>query len=86
MIGHPFTDGPLPFGQIVDCGLVEYHEFACSIETYEWLRDGGMTHLNGEPVTLSIADRPSAHNVIVKAVTPSWFFSVPESVPLQIAT
>ena len=72
---HPFTDGPLPFGKIVDCGLVEYREFACSLETYEWLRGGAMTHVNGEPVTLSIADRPSEHNVIVKAVTPSWLWT-----------
>lgn len=76
MIGHPFTDGPLPFGKLFDCGLVEYHEFACSVETFEWLRAGGMTHLNGEPVVLSVADCPSEHNVIVKAVTPSWVAGV----------
>lgn len=69
-------DEPLPFGKLVDCGMVEYHEFACSVETYEWLRGGAMTHLNGEPVTLSICDRPSEHNVIVKAMTPSWFAGV----------
>lgn len=76
MIGHPFTDEPLPFGSIVDCGLVEYHEFACSVETYEWLRAGGMTHVNGEPVTLRIADRPCEWNVIVQATTPSFLVSV----------
>lgn len=75
MTAHPFTDGPLPFGRLVDCGLVEYREFACSNETYEWLVAGAMTHVNGEEVTLSIADRPSEHNVIVKAVTPSWFWA-----------
>lgn len=69
-------DDPLPFGQLFDCGMVEYHEFACSLETFEWLRSGAMTHLNGEPVTLVVADRPSVHNVIVKAVTPSWIAGV----------
>lgn len=78
MNGHPFTDGPLPFGKLVDCGLVEYREFACSNETFEWLKAGAMTHVNGEPVTLSIAERPSPDNVIVKAVTPSWLWAVPE--------
>lgn len=76
MIAKPLTDGPLPFGLLYDLGMIEYHEFACSVETFEWLRSGAMTHLNGEPVTLSVADRPSEHNVIVKAVTPSWVSGV----------
>jgi hypothetical protein len=85
VIGHPFTDAPLPFGQIVDCGLVEYREFACSVDTFEWLKAGAMTHINGEPVTLSIADRPSEHNVIVKAVTPSWQWTARVYEPLAEA-
>lgn len=71
---HLLSGGPLPFGKLIDCGIVEYREFACSVETFEWLKAGAMTHVNGEPVTLSVAERPSEHNVIVKAVTPSWFW------------
>jgi len=76
-VTYVLTDGPLPFGKLVDLGIVEYREFACSVETFEWLKGGAMTHVNGEPVTLSIAERPSEHNVIVKAVTPSWLWAAP---------
>lgn len=78
--GHPFTDGPLPFGKLVDCGMVEYREFACSWDTFRWLRDGAMRRLNGEPVTLSVAERVGGnHNVIVKAITPSWQWRTPKA-------
>lgn len=79
MTEHPLTDGPLPFGKLVDCGMVEYREFACSWETFRWLKAGAMRRLNGETVTLTVADRPSVHNVIVKAVTPSWQWRTPKA-------
>jgi hypothetical protein len=41
-------------------------EFACSVVTFEWLANGGMTHVNGEPVSIQVVDRmPGGHNVIV---------------------
>lgn len=61
-------EGPLPFGKIVDCGIMGYREFCCSLATYEWLANrGGMTHIDGEPVRLTVAERTRAgHNVFVK--------------------
>lgn len=69
-------DQPLGFGKLIDCGMVEYHEFACSVETFEWLQAGAMTHLDGEPVRLVVVERPSVHNVIVQAVTQSFMAGV----------
>lgn len=61
------ADGPLPFGRLWDCGMVQYREFACSVETFEWLREGAMRVLDGVPVRLVVAERcVGGHNVIVK--------------------
>ena len=60
----------LPFKKIVDCGLAEYREFACSNDTFVWLRDGAMTSVDGQPVQLQIVDR-AGPNVIV-AARPVW--------------
>ena len=65
---HPFSDGPLEFGRIVDCGIVGYHEFACSKATLEWLRAGAMTSVDGIPVRLQVMDEcVGGFNVFVKA-------------------
>lgn len=66
-------EGPLPFRKIVDMGLLEYREFACSVATFEWLRSGGMRSVDGVPVRLHVADRSvDGTNVIVQAVPESW--------------
>jgi hypothetical protein len=66
-VGHPFSDAPLPFRQIVDCGVVGYHEFACSKATFEWLAGGAMRVVDGIPVRLKVADEcVGGHNVFVK--------------------
>lgn len=59
----------LPFGKLVDCGMVGYHEFACSPETLEWLRSGGMTSIDGSPVSSLQVMETVGENVIVKAWT-----------------
>ena len=62
-----FSD-PLPFGKLVDCGIRGYREFACSWETFEWLRDGAMTHVDGKPVRLTVAEvAVGGNNVFVTA-------------------
>jgi hypothetical protein len=67
LLNHPFSDGPLPFGEIVDCGIVGYHEFACSNETLAWLEAGAMTHVDGVEVRLQVMDVCfGGHNVFVK--------------------
>ena len=45
---------PLRHGEIRDAG---YSEFIVSASFAEVLLDGGMTHLNGQPVSLKIVDR-----------------------------
>ena len=60
---HPLSDGPLPFGRIMDAGLVSYHEFACSRQTLSWMQATGIPS-DGE---LQIVERcVGGHNVIVK--------------------
>jgi hypothetical protein len=54
-LNHPLSDGPLPFGELA-FGQRHYLEFACSRETFEWLSEGGMTHLDGVPVVLQLMD------------------------------
>lgn len=60
-------DEPLPFGELFDLGLRDYREAACSKSTMQWLQEGGMTHLDGKPVTFRVMDEsPGGHNVIVR--------------------
>jgi hypothetical protein len=54
-VPHYLSDEPLPFGKIL-FGQVDYHEFICSKSTAKWLKEGGMTHLDGRPVTLTEKD------------------------------
>ena len=62
---HLLSDGPLPFGKIV-LGSGEYQEFACSRSTARWLKNGGMTHLDGKKVTLVVKDECiGGHNLIM---------------------
>lgn len=64
---HPFSDQALPFRRIVDCGIVGYHEFACSWATFEWLAGGAMRVLDGVPVRLQVmGECVGGHNVFVK--------------------
>jgi hypothetical protein len=64
---QPLSDGPLPFGELLDLGLRDYREAACSKSTVAWLRQGGMTSLDGATVTLRVMDEcPGGHNVIVR--------------------
>lgn len=66
MSRHPLSDGPLPFGELA-FGQVDYREFVCSKATFEWLRTGGMTHLDGCPVQLQMMDIcVGGHNVVVR--------------------
>lgn len=60
-------ENPLPFGKIWDAGMVEYREFICSRETFDWLRNGGMTHVDGKPVWLWEAES-FKDNVIVQVI------------------
>lgn len=57
----------LPFGRLVDVGMREYGEFACSAETAEMLRSGGMTHVDGRRVWVQVVESCSAGNVICAA-------------------
>lgn len=57
----------LPFGRLWDVGMREYGEFACSRETAEMLRSGGMTHVDGRQVWVQIVDSCTAGNVICAA-------------------
>ena len=61
----------MPFRRIVDMGLLEYREFACSRRTFEWLAAGAMRVVDGEPVTLAVAD-VAGPNVIVQARPAVW--------------
>lgn len=61
-----WLERPLPFQRIEDVGMRDYREFVCSEQTFAWLRDGGMTHVDGQPVSLQVVDRAGA-NVFVKA-------------------
>lgn len=69
MAGRWWLVDKLPFGKLVDCGMVGYHEFACSPETLEWLRDGGMTSIDGLPVSSLQVMETVGENLIVKAWT-----------------
>jgi hypothetical protein len=65
-LNHPLSDGPLEFGRLALVS-VEYREFACSVETAEWLLEGGMTSLDGNPVHLQVMDTlVGGFNVMVK--------------------
>ena len=65
---HPLSDGPLPFGQLMDCGIVGYHEFACSRSTFEWLSTGAMRTIDEVPVRLQMVEEcAGGHNLLVKA-------------------
>jgi hypothetical protein len=58
----PFT--PLRDGQILDAG---YGEFWVTPTTAAELMGGGMTHVNGAPVRLTIEDRfPDVNAVVVR--------------------
>lgn len=66
MGNHPLSDGPLPFGRIMDVGLMSYHEFACSKSTLSWMQATGIP-IDG---TLQIVEQcVGGHNVIVKVHT-----------------
>lgn len=68
MVIGRMLEATLPFRKIVDIGMAEYREFACSRATYEWLAGGAMTHLDGQPVTLAVVDVcRNPDNVIVAA-------------------
>lgn len=63
----------LPFRKLVDLGIVEYREFACSRATFRWLAGGGMRSVDGVPVTLFVADDcDGGPNVIVQARPAVW--------------
>ena len=56
----------MPFGKLY-LWQPDYREFACSRETAAWLMDGGMTHIDGLPVSLQIMDTlVGGFNVMVK--------------------
>ena len=60
---HPLSDGPLPFRQIMDTGLMSYHEFACSRATFSWMQASGIPS-DGR---LQLVEQcVGGHNVIVK--------------------
>lgn len=46
---------PLPFGK-VELVTTDYQEFACSKATAVWLQAGGMSSIDGQPVTLTEVD------------------------------
>ena len=63
-IGHPLSDGPLPHGQIMDAGIVSYHEFACSRSTLSWMQATGLP----SDADLQIVEEcVGGFNLIVKA-------------------
>lgn len=49
-------EAPLPYGRLVDLGMREYGEFACSAETAAWLQAGGMTSVDGRRVRVEVVD------------------------------
>ena len=57
----------LPFRKLVDVGIGAYGEFACSRATAEWLIAGGMTRVDGRPVSVQIVEQCTANNVICAA-------------------
>ena len=58
----PFS--PLRDGQILDAG---YGEFWVTPAYAEELLDGGMTHVNGAPVRLTVVDRfPDVNAVVIR--------------------
>lgn len=57
---------------MVDMGMREYREFACSRRTLRWLLDGAMTHVDGVAVVLTVADETCGGNVIVQARPAVW--------------
>lgn len=60
------ADKPLPFGKITLC-QIDYREFVCSKETVDWLMNGGMTHLDGNPVYVTVSDElVGGHNVVAR--------------------
>lgn len=61
-----WLEQPLPFRWVEDVGMRDYREFVCSQATFDWLRSGAMTHVDGEPVWLQVMDRVGG-NVFVKA-------------------
>lgn len=74
----------LPFGRLVDMGMVEYREFACSWRTLSWLRAGGMRQVDGVPVTLAVADT-AGPNVVVQARPEAGWAQVSPSYAWQAA-
>ena len=66
---HILSDEPLPFGELFDLGIKNYREFACSKSTLSWLKNGAMTHIDGDKVVLRVMEEvPPGHNVIVKCI------------------
>lgn len=64
MSSHPLSDGPLPFGKVMDAGFTSYHEFACSRSTLAWLQATGVP----SDATLQVVEEcVGGFNVIVKA-------------------
>lgn len=57
----------LGYGEVLDAG---YGEFMCTLEYAAELMNGGMTHVNGQPVRLQIVDRglDSVNAVIVRVI------------------
>lgn len=82
-MNHPLAEGPLEFGKITLCQR-DYREFVCSQETFEWLRDGAFTSLDGVPVRLVVADTlVGGHNVVVKIWAADDVVSVAHVQPSQ---
>ena len=64
MTEHPLSDGPLPFGKIMDAGFTSYQEFACSKSTLSWMQASGIP----SGATLQVMEHcVGGWNVIVKA-------------------
>ena len=60
---HPLSDAPLPYGKIMDVGLMSYHEFACSRATLSWMQASGIP----QDGTLQVVEQcVGGHNVVVK--------------------
>jgi len=51
----------LRFGEILDAG---YSEFMVTSEYAEILLNGGMTHVNGQPVRLQIVSHYLGHKIV----------------------
>jgi hypothetical protein len=62
-LGHPLSDGPLPYGKLMDVGMMFYDEFACSTSTLSWMQATGIP----SDADLQVVERcVGGHNVIVK--------------------